>query len=147
MVPVLWFGLGALTMSLVTENKERKALLGHQQLTDATGVAVGVNCEAFETVNTERAQLTFMGGYIDARMRGLADPAAIATLIVRRYSPRCLAGENVNSLAELEFYDSIYVDVLAEMLDGDVLDSTQYTEYEVAHDEWFQERTLELEQQ
>ena len=53
----------------------------------------------------------------------------------------------MHSIAELEFYDSVYVDVLAEMLDGDVIDSAEFAEYEVAHDEWFQERAAELEQQ
>ena len=57
MAPILWFGLGALSMNLFTESKERREALGHQQHTAATAVDVGVNCQSFETVNTERPPL------------------------------------------------------------------------------------------
>jgi hypothetical protein len=145
MAPLLWAALGALGWSMFSDKRKRSEALAEQQLAEATGVAVGANCESFQTINTERAQLTFMAGYINARMQGYSDPSQIATLIVRRYSPRCLAGGQIGSLAELEFYDSVFVDVLAEMLDGDVIGDALFAEYQADHDEWFAQQAQELE--
>lgn len=129
--------LGAFGYSMFEGKKDRMLALGAAEHAELTGVAVGVNCEAFEILNTERAQLTFMGGYVAARLARIEGPAAIAVYIVKRFSGRCMAGGKPHSLAELEFYDGIYIDVLEEMLDGDILSAEEYAEAEATHGIWF----------
>jgi len=87
-----------------------------------------------------------MRAYADARMTGYTDPSQIATYVVQTYSPRCLANGVVHSLAELEFYDGIFADVLQEMLDGEVIGEALYEEYLADHQEWVAERSQELQQ-